>query len=284
MAIRTSAKLLLFCIGISYLVSCGDKHADAQLYLQNTREMYEKGNYDAAKARIDSIQILFPKSFDQIKEGIALLHDVRKAQNQKTITYCDSVAEVLKPKVDSMKKLFSFQINKDYEEMGRYMDKRYTGYILNGTTLRPSVREDGRLFLESVYVGAQKYHDRLKVSTKEGFFAETLPVTDDGLNFRFTDSGRQYEVIMFTGDDENGVSKFITSYADHALTVSLQGKSITSYTLSKDAKNAVADAYQLAVWMQDLDSIKIKKEKAEMLIDYLNKQKAGELPGKEEIQ
>ncbi len=221
---------------------------------------------------IDSIEVLYPKSFDQIKDGMDLLQEIRLSQNQQQIQFCDSVISIMEPKIDSLKAYFIYDIDKEYQETGRYLPKGQSSKTLLGSTmLRSGVAENGILFIESVYVGGTKYHDRIKISTKDGFFAETLPVISEGLNFRFTDSGKQYEVIKFTGTDENGIAKFIKMYAEKPLTVTLSGKNTTSFALSNTSKKEIIESYQLSTWILELDSIKSVKEKSEYLIDHLQR-------------
>lgn len=272
---KTIIKLLCIACGAFIATSCGDKHKEAKQYIQNIREVYESGDYETAKQRIDSIQILYPKSFDQIKEALALLQDVRRAQDTKQVEFCDSAIAVLQPKIDAAKQSFVYDRNKEYEEKGRYLPKATYSTVLTGTLLRSGVEEDGTLFLESVYVGGQM-HDKLKVSTKDGSFAETLPVNDEGMNFRFTDMGKQYETIKFAKDNENGVAKFIFTYSDKPLTVTLKGKNTTSYPLSNIAKKAIGNSLQLSSLILEMDSLKNLKETTLVKIKYIDSKKTGQ--------
>lgn len=268
---RIFNKLLVGIICLTALLSCGEKNREAKLYLEDIRSIYHNGDYETAKLKIDSIQILYPKAFDQIKEGLALLQEVRRSQDMKQIEYCDSLITFINPKIDSLKKNFVYDINKEYQETGRYLPKGASANpLLTSTTLRSGVNEDGTLFLESVFVGGTQYHDRVNVSTKDGYFAETLPVNGDGLNFRFTDAGKHYEVIKFTGADENRVAQFIYAYSDKPLTATLKGKNTITFTLSGATKKSIADSYLLSTWMLEVDSLKTLREKSEIKIKYLD--------------
>jgi len=127
--------------------------------------------------------------------------------------------------------------------------------------LRSGVTEDGKLYVESVFIGSQK-HNKLRVSLKDGSFAETQAVTDDGLNYRFSNMGKNYEIVRFAGPDENGVGKFIFSNSDKALTATITGNGKYSYTLPQVTKSAIAKSYELSVMMSQLDSLKTAKEMA----------------------
>jgi len=252
------------------MASCRDSHKEAKEYLQDIHNLYNAGKYDLAKQRIDSIQVLYPKAFDQIREGLALLQDVRKAQDKNQITFCDSALAVLTVKIDSVKQNFSFEKDKEYEEYGRFVPKYFPAKSLSGTLLRSGVGEDGYIYIESVYLGSQ-YHNMLRIQTKDGTFAETLPVDDDGMNFRFSNLGKQYEIIKFSRADENGLSRFIYANADKPLTVTLKGKNTYSYTLTNNSKRAISDSYQLSLLMLQADSLKNVKEVSLARLEYLNR-------------
>jgi len=264
--------LLMACMFVVF--SCGESNKEAKEYLLQIRGLYDSGEYDEAKSKIDSIQVLYPKAFEQIKEGMALLQDVRIAQDTKQIAYCDSLIKVLQTKIDSVKHNFVFEKNKDYEETGRFIPKVLPGTSLSSTMLRSGVAEDGGLYIESVYIGGQ-YHNMVRVQTKDGEYAETLAVEDDGLNFRFNNLGKQYEVIKFSKSDENGLSKFIYACADKPLTVVLKGKNTFTYPLSVNSKKSISESYQLSVFMQQADSLSNVKEVSQARIEYLNRKQQG---------
>lgn len=271
---KTRNKIIYSVLLLFILSACGDSNKEAKDYLQNIRSLYEAGDYDNAKQKIDSLQILFPKSFDQIREGLALLQEVRKTQDTKQLAYCDSTLNVLQSKIDSVKQYFTIEQNKTYEESVRFVPKG-TPATLSATTLRAGVNADGSMYIESVYIGSQ-YHSQVKVATKSGTFAETLPVTEDGLNFRFTDLGKQYEVIKFAKQDDGGVAKFIFANGNEPLTVSLKGKNTTSYVLSKPAKTGISNSFQLSSFMLQADSLRDIKIVVEKRIEYINSKMATE--------
>lgn len=225
-----------------------------------------------AKQEIDSMHVLYPKAFDERRAGLALLDTIRRAENHQTITECDSLIVLYSPQLEKMKSLFSYQRDKKYQEEGTYIPKESVAGAITGTTLRSGVAEDGTLYLESVFIGQQK-HNQIKVSTKDGFFTQSLSVTDDGLNYRFSNMGKNYEVIRFSGSDENGIAKFIYSNQDKALTLTLEGASKYSYILSQTIKSAVSKSFQLSTMMLQLDSLKKAKEEAEFKNYYLENDK-----------
>lgn len=258
--------LLLVVLGI---VSCGErKNSLATEYLIDIHSLYQHGKYEAALQKIDSIQILFPKAFQEIKDALALKQEVRRASDEKQINNCDSLIVAYQPKIDSIKKLFTYRKEKE-DDYGVYIPKTISGNTPNATTLRSGVNDNGSMYIESVYIGGQ-IHNSIKVNTKDGKFAETLPIEGDGFVFRFSHMGKQYEIVQATSVHDNGLANFIFAYADSPLTVTLKGKNTTSFALPNIQKKAIADSYQLSRLMLQKDSLATAKDKAQMRIKYLN--------------
>ncbi|MDR0823984.1 MAG: hypothetical protein LBN74_02750 [Prevotella sp.] len=257
--------LILFFL----LSACTSGNEEAQLELNKARLFYEQQEYTSAKQQLDSLKIKFPKAFAQQKEGLALLDSVRRGENQQIISSCDSLILLLQPQVEQKRKQFSFQQNKQYQETGSYIPTESVTSSMTGTTLRSGVEENGNLYIESVFIGSQR-HNRLKISTRDGSFAESIPVNDDGLNYRFTNLGKTHEIIRFAGANENGMAMFIFTNIDKPLTVSIEGQGKYSYSLPQQAKSAIAKSFELSVVTSRVDSLKTAKEKAEYHIYYLD--------------
>ncbi len=255
-----------------FLASCGTKDDGAALRLNKARELFSNKNYSQAKLEIDSLHILYPKAFDERKAGLALLDTIRKEENIQIINECDSLIKRYTPELEKIKSLFSFQRNKEYQETGTYIPRESVANTITGTTFRSGVTEEGKLYLESVFMGQQK-HDRIKIAARDGSFAESLPVKDDGLNYRFSNMGNNYEIIRFAGETENGIAKFIYSNQDKPLTLTLLGTRTYSYTLSQTIKSAVSKSFQLSTMMLQLDSLNKAKEEAEFRNYYLDNKK-----------
>lgn len=256
------------------LFACGKKDNGALLRLNSARQLYAEKQYQKATSEIDSLKILYPKSYDEIRAGLAFLDTIRRAENLQIIAECDSMIVLYEPEVSKMKGGFSFQKNKEYQETGNYIPKEsVTNGTISQTTLRSGVEENGTLYIESVFVGSNQKHNQIKVSTKDGSFVESLPVNDEGLNYRFSNMGKDYEIIRFAGPSENEVAKFIFVNAQAPLNLTLEGQGKYSYPISQVLKSSISKSYQLSTKMLQLDSLKTAKEKAEYHIYYLDNKK-----------
>ncbi len=254
--------------------ACGKKDDGAALRLNAARQLYAEKQYELAKQEIDSLKTLYPKSYKEIREGLAFLDTIRRGENTQIITECDSLISEFDPQVEKFKSEFSLQRDKRYQDTGYFIPKEsLSGGVISGTTLRSGIGEDGELYIESVFVGGKQKHNKIKVSAQDGTFAESAAVNDDGLNYRFSNMGKEYEVIRFSGSNDNGIAKFIFSNAQKPLTATLIGQGKYSYQLPSSIKSAISKSYQLSSMMLQLDSLKTAKEKAEFHIYYLDNKK-----------
>ena len=257
-----------------FFASCSGDEKSAKRYLSQAEESYRNGNFDLAKLKIDSIRILFPKAFDEINKGFALMQNVRMAENKRNIVFCDSMLTVNYAKLKEMLNQFSYVRDDRYQEFGEYHPKIYPQnavYSQNG--LRSGVGEKGTLFIESVFSGSNLRHNKIKVFTRDGNFAETLPVTSDGLNYRFSTINNTYEIVRYRGSDENGIANFIFTFQNQPLTVGFIGNRTVSVALSDAAIKGISQSFELSSLLLEIEQLKFEKGKSETLIRYLESRK-----------
>ncbi|WP_298650576.1 hypothetical protein [uncultured Proteiniphilum sp.] len=263
---QTTALILLSLL----LFSCSGKNRGAREYLSEAGEAYRKGNYSLAKLKIDSIKILFPKSFDEINAGFTLMQEVRMAENRRNILYCDSMLREKYIQLNGMLGRFDYVRDERYQEFGEYYPKAYPHQSsLSRSGIRSGVREKGVLFIESILSGSAIKHNKIRVTTSDGNFAETLAVTSDGLNYRFNTQDKAYEIVRYTGDSENGVARFIYTFRDHPVSVQFLGNRTITVAMTDAAKKGVGDSFELSSLLLDIEQLKLEKEKSEALIRYL---------------
>lgn len=262
-------RTLILFTGLLLALSCNkNNNPEAIQYLNNIRSVYEKGEYKTAILKIDSMEVLFPKAFDEIKEALALKQEVRRASDEKQITDCDLLLSTYRPKIDSIKRFFVYRKEKE-DDYGIYIPKTIAGDVPSAITLRSGVNDNGSMYIESVYIGIHT-HQIIRASTKDGKFAESLPIEGDGFVFRFIHMNKQYEIIQATSAHDNGLAKFLFAYANSPLTISLKGSGTTTFALSSIQRKAIADSYQLSQFMLQADSLNNAKDKAQLRIKYLD--------------
>ncbi len=256
------------------LISCGNKSKTAKDYFMQAEGDYLSGNYESAKSNIDSIKILYPKAFKEIREGFDLMQDVRKAENKRNIVFIDSMIDANIIKLKELQLNFDFVRDENYQEFGNYIPKLTPiSQSLNSNNLRSGVSERGILFLESVLVGSNLNHNKIKVSIPDGSYAESLVVTSDGLNYKFATIEKSYEIVRFFGSDENGVSEFIYTFQNSPITLTYLGKKNMDIVLPNSTKTAVAQSFELSKLLYEIEDLKFEKGKSETLLRYLEKGK-----------
>lgn len=264
-------KHFFVCIAILstlLITSCSENHQAAEQRLSNARALLVEKDFTRAKAELDSLNILYPKSFDQRKAAVPLLDSIRKAENNFLIADVDQKLAELEPILEKLKADFVYQKDTKYQETGSYTPKSIANSgVLAYTTLHSGVEEDGRVYLESKFIGSQK-HNKLKAIAGNQS-AETLVIEGDGYIHRFTDLGKSYEVIRIVGVNENGVAKFIADNVKSTVKIELTGSHSASYTLPQNIKTAIEKSYILSSQMLLVDSLKTEKEKAEFKNYYL---------------
>jgi hypothetical protein len=225
--------------------------------------------------QIDSIKIKFPKAFDEIKEGHMLMQQIRTSENQRNIAYCDSMLQVTNAAIEKAMLAFSLQKDPQYQEIGNYIPKLTPStQLFTRNTLRSGVSEDGKIYLESIIVGQNIGHRQVRASLSDGSYAETLPVTSDGLNYSFNTIEGRYEIVKYTGKDENGVSNFISLYKNEPITIQCIGRKTISFSLSKNEKEAISQSCELSSLLLERERLKLEKEKSETLLRYLQEKAA----------
>ena len=268
----------LFVVAILLVAtSCNSNKKKAKDYLTIAEEALQQDNYDVAKSHIDSIKILFPKAFEEIRAGFDLMQEVRKAENKRNINFIDSMMEASITKLKEQHVNFDFVRDKDYQEFGNYIPKLTpSSKTLEQNTLRSGVNEKGVLYLESVLSGVNINHNKIKASIRDGSYAETLTVRADGLNYKFKTLNKTYEIVRFFGNDENGVAEFIYTFQDSPITINFMGTRSYSKTLSTTEKRAIAQAFEFSKIILEVEKLKFEKGKSEALLRYLEKNKTTE--------
>lgn len=272
--IKIFSALVVFGISISGQ-SCSNEKKDANYYLSYAKTAYQEGKFSEAKLKIDSIKILFPKAFNEINEGFGLMQEIRFAENQRNIAYCDSILPLNYSLLKEMLTKFDYERDKQYQEFGNYIPKilPLSRSISGRNTLRSGVGEKGTLYIESILKDAKVQHHQIKVSLPTGEFAESNSVTSDGFNYRFSTLDGSYEIVRYSGKDENGISEFIHTFSDKTVTVNFIGKRNITHQLTKTEKNAISQSYELSRLLTEIEHLKFEKERSEALLRYLQSKK-----------
>jgi len=225
-----------------------------------------------AKNEIDSIRALYPKEVKVLKQGLTLMRQVEVKEAERNIAFCDSLLPIKLEEVEGLKKGFAFEKDSVYEEIGNYIWKQQTiERNVQRCYVRCGVNEEGEMYLASVYYGGRPIeHTGIKLSLKDGQFAETASIPyDGGLNYRFKDMGSTTEVVTYKGEHCVDAVKFIYDNEKERIKVEYTGgKPYIIYMADAD-KKAIVNTFNLATVLSDIKSMNTLKEKSEKKIAYL---------------
>ncbi|MDR2915657.1 MAG: hypothetical protein LBV74_12620 [Tannerella sp.] len=267
-------QLIIAIAAFVCLAGCG-KGKEAQKVLNEAKSMYENKQFIAAKSAIDSINIFFPREIEVRKEALTLMRLVEKGECEQNIAYCDSLLPIRIGELDDLKKGFIFEKDTAYDETGNYIWNTMTvERNVERSYIRCGVNEEGEMYMASVYFGSSPIeHTGLKLSVKDGTFAETPSIPyDGGVNYRFKDMGNTTEVVTYKGEDCKTVANFV-SIVDQKERIKAEyagGKPYSLY-LSDTDKKAIKATYELALVLNEINAMRKEKEKSEkkiMLIDH----------------
>lgn len=262
---------LVICTAL--LAGCKGSEKDAKARLDNAKTLYERNELMAAKSEIDSIRFYHPKEAGVLREALALMRQVEYKEAERNILFCDSLLPIRQEEVATMSKAFVFEKDPKYEEIGNYIWKQQTlERNVERSYIRCGVNEKGEMYLASVYFGSTPInHTGIKVSTKDGLFAETASIPyDGGVNYRFKDLENTSEIVNYKGENGMDAVKFIYSNAKERIKVDYIGGKPFSLYMDDAGKRAVVATYELASILSDVENLTNEREKAIKKKAYLD--------------
>ncbi|MDB0680365.1 hypothetical protein PL418_02100 [Barnesiella intestinihominis] len=255
------AKYLYFwiCSCAIVLFSCGDNSNEANAQYEKAQKLFENGQYANAKNAIDSIELLYPKAFKQIKAGMLLMCRVKQKESEQNLLYIDSVLKVRQTELEAAKKNFRFEKDAKYQTEGNYIYKKLPKQAaINRSQLKVLVTENGQMQLASVYYGSTPIkHSSIRATLPDKSKAETLVIGYDGANnYRFTNDGKYTEIVTYKDGQCSAVAAIIANNTSKKITLTYLGGN--RYTLSLDpvTREAVKATRELANLMKNVDDLK----------------------------
>ncbi|MDR1370593.1 MAG: hypothetical protein LBJ72_10805 [Dysgonamonadaceae bacterium] len=244
----------------------------AQENLERALILCENNEFEAAKQCLDSLKANFPKEIGVLKEGLQVMRRVEIKESERNIHYSDSMLIVKTAQANSMRSLFVFEKNPEYDDIGKYIDKQQVLERNVGRSyIRSGVNELGEMHIASVYHGSGRIrHNQLRVSMPDKSCAETSIIPEDGgLNFSFQDLGMTTEVVTYQNKKDNGVILFICNNSKGQLKAELLGGKPYRFIISDGDKRSLAKIHDFAVVLSDIQRLGKEKAKANARIEYL---------------
>lgn len=263
-------KVTLFMCLCCTLFSCENVEKKAGEKLQVARQALERGDYSEAKMQIDSIKILYPKAFETRREGISLMQQVELKEQEKTITYLDSLLQIKQKELDAIKGNFTFEKDAEYQQIGNYLHpSQVIEKNLHRSFLRFLVNENGLMTMTSIYCGPHNiHHVGVKVTAPDGSFAET-PASKD--SYETTDLGEKIEKADFKMGEDGNVMGFLYLNHDKNIRINYLGERPYSTTMTANDRKALAGVYELSQILSSITQIKKEMEEANLKIEFVKR-------------
>lgn len=261
--------LALICL-CSLLAGCENVEKKAVLKLKEARSAYEAGNYNEAKIQIDSIAILYPKAYDTRRQGIYLMQEVELKEQQRTITYLDSLLQKKQQEFEAVKSKYVLEKDTAYQTIGHYLaPSQVIERNLHRSYLRFQTDENGITSLTSIYCGSRNiHHTSVKVTAPDGSFAET-PSSKD--SYETSDLGEQIEKADYKMGEDGGVIAFVALNQDKNLRVDYKGERPYITNMLPADRQAAASIYELGKLLSSITEIKKNIEEANLKIKFVQK-------------
>lgn len=262
---------ILLCISIA-ICGCNNDKKEAEAKLSQAVALYENNEWEAAKQELDSLKTQYPKQVESLKKGLELMRNIELKEQERNIAYCDSLIAVKQEEAQKLSGKFIMEKDPDYQDIGTWIHKsQKLERNIERSYIRNNVNEKGEYALVSVYFGKGPIqHNALKVSIKDGSFAQTETVPrDGGRNFSFTDNGNTTEIVTYNTEKDGGVSSFICQHPKDRIKIEYLGKkNYVIYLADKDRK-ALIETFEYASVLNEIEKLKKEVEKSQIRIEYL---------------
>lgn len=257
---------------LAFLSGCNGDSKKAEALFQRAEASFASENYSLAKLQIDSIRTLYPKAVEVRKAGIRLMQQVDLHEQRKTLAYLDSMMQVKRQALDSVKGQFVLEKDTAYQEIGNYFyPTQVVEKNIGRSFLRAQVNERGEMSLTSIYcAGGSIHHTAVKVSVDGDTFAQTQPSSD---SYETTDLGRPIEKADYrVGKDDGGVAAFIVANRDKRLfRLEFIGDRNYRTTMRRDDVKAVAAVSDLARILSAMEEIRKQQNEANLKLKFVTR-------------
>lgn len=259
--------------------ACGQADKEAASLLQQAQTAYEEGLYSESKLLIDSIKQRYPKAYDTRRAGQQLMRRVELAEQEKSLTYLDSLLQVKQQEADSRTALLTLEKDTAYQQTGHWLHpSQVIEKNLHRSFLRFQCDEQGHLSMTSIYCGARSiHHTAVRVTAPDGSFAET-PASDD--SYETSNLGEQIEKADYPAEKDGGVIGFLyLNRKARSIRVDYLGERPYSTTLRPSDLQALTTTYEAAQLLSAIAEIRKAADEARLKRDFVRRkmEEKGEL-------
>ena len=268
-AMKKTIYIAALLFGVGFFSSCENSvEQPAKDVLAVVQSEYEAGNYNKAKALIDSIKSAHPKAYKTLREAEAMRRKVLLKEKERDVAYFEEELKELEARRDAMLSAFEYSKNAKYQDVGVYSlpSQAISANVFNNY-LRATVNEYGEAFITSYYRGKRIGCKEVKVGCGDVYVTASSSI--------YSWSGKEYGVYVerrdFKHSDDGGMMDFIAS-AQGTVTVELIGNdSKFSYELRQADVEAIAKVLELSDVLRSIVECRDMLDAARFSLDFLLK-------------
>lgn len=272
--------LLLACLCLA-MASCNNSEKTAAGRLIDTASRQAlAGDYNGAKATLDSVKLVAPKAYDLRHKALALKREYTLLELQRDQAYTDSVLRVSLARLDSLRPGFAYEKDTAYQRTGRYLYPTQTvERNLGRAFLRFQTDEEGRMSLTSIYCGARHvHHAAVRVIAPDGTYAQTPPSPD---SYETSVQGTMIEQADYRLGEDGNVADFVRQNHDKDLKLQFLGDQNFTTRLSPDDRKAAVEVYRLSRLLTLIADTRRQQEELQTkrkFIEEADRRQTGEKP------
>lgn len=271
---RILRSISLLVMSAVLVFSCGpSKEELAHALLDDAEIAMKEANFNEAKLKVDSINLLYPNQIEVIASGQRMMYKIELHEQKVSLAYYDTLLVTRQADFDRLEKSFVYKKGKFEGYAGTYIHKRQQVKNSHARSyVRAYLDEKGEFYISSRYHGkGHIHHNSIKVYDS-GLFAETQQIPESSFDNRSFDDGEDYwETVNYRNNTDNGVVGFIVNNYDKTLKVEFKGKKHHYIVMESFDKEAVRDAYNLSLVIKEIAELKASKSEAEKRINDLEK-------------
>ena len=202
----------------------------------------------------------------ELREQKRIQDSINLVQQERTMAYTDSMLQLQLPVADSLLARFKYVKNDRYEDNGHYICRDLeTNGLGQRIFLQAYVTDNMKTVVRSFYYGERKLeHQTVTLA------AEDVTNTFYGHCHTFDAEGN-HEITTFNSEDAVNLLKFISSYADYNIKVTLSGKGKYSYTIKDKDKAALVATLRLQTVMSDIKTLEAQHRQASLQVEKYKK-------------
>lgn len=256
------------------ITACGpSKQELANALLVEAQSAMELANFNEAKLKVDSINLLYPEQIEAIAAGQGMMQRIELDEQLQSLAYYDTLLLTRQADFDRLVSSFVYKEGKFEGYAGTYIHKRQQVKNSHARSyVRAYLDEKGDFYISSRYHGkGHIYHNSIKVYDA-GLFAETEKIAESSFDNRSFDDGEDYwETVNYRNGADNGAVGFIVNNYDKTLKVEFKGKKRHYIVMESFDKEAIRDAYNLSLIIKEISDLESNKSESEKRIAQLKK-------------